>query len=98
MRALIPALILLSSCSLFDGRDPHAAAVNTVTKSYPRPADETWRAVEAVSKEMDLWIDTNQHDALGGTMVAMRSNKDEVRVEARSADSQNTTVSIMVEP
>lgn len=31
-------------------------------------------------------------------MIAKRSNKDEVHVDARSVDAQNTTVSVLVEP
>jgi hypothetical protein len=103
MRALAPALILLasalSSCSVFKGRDTEqAAAINTVTKTYSKPAEETWRAVLSVTKELDLRVDKDEHDALGGCLIAMRSNKDEVHVDARSVDAQNTIVSVMVEP
>ena len=102
MRAAVPVLILLAStltsCNVFSSRDEQADRINTVTKTYSKPADETWRAILAVTKELDLRIDTDQHDALGGTMVAKRSNKDEVHVEARSIDSQNTSVSVMVDP
>ncbi|HVR84232.1 MAG TPA: hypothetical protein VMU54_07975 [Planctomycetota bacterium] len=103
MRALAAVLILLAStlasCSTFGGRDSeNAAAIHTVTKTYSKPADETWRAVLSVAKELDLRVETDQHDALGGMMIAKRSNKDEVHVDARSVDAQNTTVSVLVEP
>jgi len=88
----------LTSCKTFQGGPDPATSVNTVTKSYAKPADETWRSIETVAKDLELRIDTNQHDALGGSLVAVRPNKDSVHIEARSADSQNTLVSVAVDP
>jgi len=102
MRALTPALILLAStlasCGVFNSRDEQADRIHTVTKTYSRPTDETWRVIESITKELDLKVETNEHDALGGTMLAKRSTKDEIHVEARAVDSQNTTVSVNVDP
>jgi len=102
MRALAPALILLAStlasCGVFNSRDEQADRIHTVTKTYSKPTDETWRAIEAITKDLDLKVDTDQHDALGGTMIAKRSTKDEIHVEARAVDAQNTIVSVNVDP
>jgi hypothetical protein len=94
---MIPALTL-ASCKALGGDRSEAPTINTVTKQYSKPADETWRAVQSVAKDLDLKIDTDQHDALGGNLVALRSNKDEVHVDARSQDAMNTTVSIWASP
>jgi hypothetical protein len=103
MRSILPALLVLAvpltSCGLFKDRDTDTAAtINTITKTYSKPADETWRAILTVAKDLDLKMGADKHDALGGSLVAKRSNSDEVHVEARSVDSQNTVVSVMVEP
>lgn len=100
MRATIAILLLagLTSCKTFSGGPDAATTVNTVTRTYSKPADETWRSIMTVVKELDLRIDSDQHDALGGTLVATRSNKDEVHIEARSADAMNTVVAVSVEP
>lgn len=97
MLLLVPALAL-ASCKAITGEQSTAPTVNTVTKSYTKSADETWRAVQSVARDLDLKIDTDQHDALGGNLVALRSNKDEVHVDARSQDAMNTTVSVWASP
>src|SRR5437868_10279940 len=102
MRPLAPAVILLAStlasCGVFNPRDEQADRLHTVTKTYSKPADETWRAIESIAKDLDLKVDTNQHDALGGTMIARRSTKDEIHVDARAVDAQNTIISVNVDP
>lgn len=100
MRRLPLPLLLaaLASCKALGGSNDETVAVNTVVRAYSKPADETWKAVETVMKEMDLAIDKNSHDALGGNLVARRPNKDEIHVEARSQDTENTQVSVWVDP
>lgn len=103
MRPILTALLLtlaltLTSCKTLSGDRSEAPTVNTVTKNYSKSAQETWAAVQTVAKELDLKIDTNQHDALGGTLVASRSNDDEVHIDARSQDAMNTSVSVWAEP
>src|SRR5262245_46913973 len=94
---VVPALAL-ASCKAISGDRSESPTINTVTKNYAKPAGETWQAVQTVAKELDLKIDTDQHDALGGTLVAMRSNKDEVHIDARSQDAMNTSVSVWAYP
>src|SRR6185295_5506011 len=100
MRRFMLPLVLaaLASCKALGGSGDESVAVNTVVRAYSKPADETWRAVEGVIKEMDLAIDKNTHDALGGNLVARRPNKDEIHVEARSQDAENTQLSGWVDP
>lgn len=98
-RYTVPLLLAaLASCKAFGGSGDENVTVNTVVRAYNKPADETWRAVEGVMKEMDLAVDKNNHDALGGNLVAERPNKAEIHVEARSQDTENTQVSVWVDP
>jgi len=99
LMSLMIAGLAMTSCKVFGGGGPEAGTtLNSVTKTYSKSADDTWRAIMTVAKDLDLKISDDKHDALGGSMVAKRSNKDEVLIEARSLDSQNTTVSVSVEP
>lgn len=91
-------LAALASCKALGGQNDDAMAVNTVVKTYGKSADETWRAVQTALKEMDLRVESDSHDALGGTLVAARGTKDEIHVEARSQDAENTRLSVWVDP
>jgi hypothetical protein len=49
-------------------------------------------------KDLDLRVENDQHDALGGQMTAQRANKDSVVIEARSVDPATLQVSVAVDP
>jgi hypothetical protein len=99
MRSAILGLAILGLAMTSCKNGPESGVtLNSVSRNYSKSAEETWRAVQTVAKELDLRIDDDRHDALGGKLVALRSNKDEVLIEARSLDAQNTTVSVSVEP
>jgi hypothetical protein len=89
------SLALLGACA--NGAPP-SLSVNTVSRSYGRPMSEVWPAVLGSIKDLDLRVEEDQHDALGGELTAHRANRDEVKVRARAKDGPSMEVSVAVEP
>ncbi|HXG60778.1 MAG TPA: DUF3568 family protein [Planctomycetota bacterium] len=102
-KALFPALLLgLTACrgmGIFgteaaprNGEAPANAAV----RRYPRSTEDVWSAVAAAMQSLDLRIESDRHDALGGELVARRANDERVSVRARSLDEASTQVTVSV--
>lgn len=102
-KALFPALLLgLTACrglGIFgteaaprDGEAPANAAV----RRYPRSTEDVWSAVAAAMQSLDLRIESDRHDALGGELVARRASDERVVVRARSLDEASTQVTVSV--
>ncbi len=102
LRALALAalpLLALSSCKGMGGQSgAQALTINTVSRTYTKSMHELWPAVMAALKDLDLRVAEDQHDALGGRMMAQRANKDSVIIEARSVDPRTLHVSVAVDP
>jgi hypothetical protein len=103
LRALAVAclsLVALSSCKAMGGSRDSAQAmtINTVSRTYTKTMQELWPAILAALKDLDLRVVEDEHDALGGRLMAQRANKDSVIVEARSVDPRTLHVSVGVDP
>lgn len=70
---------------------------NAVNRKYNRPAPEVWNAVTNALQALDLRIEEDRHDALGGELSGLRATGDEVRVRVRSVDESTSQVSISIE-
>lgn len=91
----VPALVLaLSACAESD----LGTGLNTVERDYSKPVGEVWNsAVESV-KSADMRIESDQHDELGGQIVARRADNTEVRIDVKSIDKNNTRVAVRAGP
>jgi hypothetical protein len=70
--------------------------VNAVDRKYARSQQDVWSAVNTAMETLELRVESDRHDALGGTLVARRANNDRVVVVTRSLDEQSTHVSVSV--
>ena len=95
LTGLSGALLLLGACSWFDSGSKTEA--NSVMRRYPRPAADVWTAVTSALQALDLRIEQDKHDALGGDLRGIRATGDEVIVKVKSIDEQNSQVSVAVE-
>src|SRR4029079_1019257 len=86
------ALLLLAACKSSETK----VEANSITKRYSRPAPEVMSALTMALTSLDLRIEEDRHDALGGTMTAQRANKEAVKVNVKSIDETSTQVTIGV--
>jgi hypothetical protein len=86
------ALLLLGACKSSESKQE----ANAITKRYGRPAPDVMSALTMALTSLDLRIEEDRHDALGGTMVASRANKDKVNVNVKSIDETSTQVTVGV--
>jgi hypothetical protein len=92
MTGLAGALaLLLGACSASS-----KAEANAVVRRYSRPSAEVWTAVTSALQSLDLRIEEDQHDALGGKLRGVRATGDEVIVKVKSLDEQNSQASVAV--
>src|ERR1700687_5605293 len=94
---LLPStgLLLLGACSWFDHSGSKAEA-NAVSRRYNRPSTEVWSALTAALQTLELRIDADRHDALGGELTARRATKDSIHVLVKSLDETSAQVSISI--
>jgi uncharacterized protein DUF3568 len=90
-------LLMLTACKggkgLFESSGAQALdESNAVRHQYPKAMTDTWKAILAALSELDLKIESDRHDALGGQVVSQRANGDRVTIEARSLDEHNAEV------
>jgi hypothetical protein len=57
---------------------------------------EVWTAVTSALQGLDLRIEEDQHDSLGGKLRGTRATGDEVIVKVKSLDEQSSQVSVAV--
>ena len=96
MTGLAGALVLLlGACSAFESSSSKADA-NAVVRRYSRPSTEVWNAVTSALQSLDLRIEEDQHDSLGGKLRGVRATGDEVIVKVKSLDEQNSQASVAV--
>ncbi len=89
-----PALLALAACHHHD----LGTGMNTVDREYARPVGKTWSASVDSAKDAGLDVLSAKGDALGGTVVALRSNGDEVRIVVTPVSDTHSRVSVRVGP
>jgi hypothetical protein len=72
--------------------------LNTVDRTYARPAGALIDIVAEAIRSYDLKIDSNRHDELGGEVVALRADGHKVTAKITSVDKEHSQVSIRVAP
>jgi len=78
-----------------DGQDGQTDA-NAVDRKYPRSQQDVWAAVTDAMESLDLRVESDKHDALGGTLIARRANNDRVVVMTRCLDEHSTHVAVSI--
>jgi hypothetical protein len=84
----------LAACkSPGDKLDPSNAA----ELQYPEGTAVVWKAILTALADLDLRVESDHHDALGGRLIAVRATKEKVLVEARTVSEHSTQVAIAVD-
>ncbi|HLY12167.1 MAG TPA: DUF3568 family protein [Planctomycetota bacterium] len=91
------ALLGLISCQWVGGTT-NEPPKGSVDRRYSKSPDEVARAASEALNDLQIPVQSDQHDALGGQIKAQRSNasEDTVIVWYQSADARTTQVSVGV--
>src|SRR6185369_227869 len=100
--ALGGIVMLLAACS-HEGSSPSAKSdwgtgLNTIERKYGKPASETYDAVISSLESLELKIDRNRHDEMGGEVVALRGDRSKVTVNVTAVDKKSSKASVRVDP
>lgn len=71
-----------------------AGANAPIERQYGKPTDKVWDATLAALKSLDLKIDVDRHDDLGGEIIARRADGRRVTANLASVDKSTTKVAI----
>lgn len=90
-------LLSLTACSAFGGTK-NEAPKGSVDRKYAKSPDEVSKAATEALGELNINIESDQHDALGGQITAARATPaaEPVIVWYQSADARTTQVSVGV--
>jgi hypothetical protein len=94
MIALSGVLLMLGACKSSSDSKTEA---NTLSRKYNRPATEVWTAATNALQTLDLRIEEDRHDALGGKLSGVRATGDAVSILVKSLDETSAQVSVHVE-
>jgi len=92
MTFLSGALMLLGACKSYDAKSD----ANSASRRFNRPAPEVLSSVTAALASLDLRIEEDRHDALGGDLIAVRATKEPVKVNVKSIDDTSSQVTVSV--
>ncbi|MBI2930927.1 MAG: DUF3568 family protein [Planctomycetes bacterium] len=87
-------VLLMAGCRGM-GEKP-ATEVNTVDREYAQSTGAAWPAVVDTVKGLDLRIERDRHDELGGDLLARRGDGSEVTIIARAVDLNRTRIGVRV--
>ena len=90
-------LVVAAGCRNGTSTD-YGTGLNTVDRKYAKSADEVWNAAVDSAKSSGFAIGTQNHDALGGEVVAQRGTGEKVTIKVRSLAKTSTEASVRVEP
>ena len=68
--------------------------VEPIERQYGKPTDQVWDATLSAMKSMDLKIDVDRHDDLGGEIIARRADGRRVTANLSSIEKTRTKVAI----
>src|SRR6185295_1060853 len=99
MKSMISAILVLAIAPLgaCRGNDLGSGA-NTLDREYAKPASDVSKAVRQSAESADLRVVSDNHDQMGGELVAARGDGKEVRIVVKSIDQKSARVTVRVEP
>lgn len=86
------ALSIVSCKSRGFQSEEATAASQTSSRTYQAEVERAWQAVQSVMRDLDLDVDSAEHDALGGELVARRATGEAVYARVRSVAPSQTSV------
>ena len=93
---------LLAACHTTDRRGVRVNERNdgprSVERVYARPPSEVCSAAISAAEKMEMRIDDDRHDRLGGTIVARRANGDRLVINVEGIDDGRTRAQVEVDP
>jgi hypothetical protein len=92
--AAIAALTLGAACHRTDLN----YVTHTVTREYGQSVETSWDAAMAAAKELDLAIQSEKHDALGGELLASRADGSAVTIDIAGIERERTRITVYVAP
>lgn len=99
---LLTALLLPAGCEPGEPAVPATrdlgTGLNTVDREYPGPPSELVDAALRALPALDLKVESEKRDALGGEIVARRATGAEATVVVKGAAPGTCSVSVRVEP
>src|SRR5262249_33469827 len=72
--------------------------LNTVDRSYAKEPAEIISTVQTALRELDLRLESEKHDKLGGEIVAIRATGEKVTVKVKALAATQSSVSVRVDP
>lgn len=72
--------------------------LNTVDRTYARAPADLVSVIQRSLLALDLKLESEKHDHLGGEAVAIRATGQKVTVTTKALDAARSTVSVRVEP
>lgn len=72
--------------------------LNTVERTYARSVSELVSLVPPALQALELRLESEKHDNLGGEVIALRATGDKVTVTIRGIAESKTSVSVRVAP
>jgi len=72
--------------------------LNTVERTYARPVSDMVSLVPPALQALELKVESEKHDNLGGEVIALRATGDKVTVTIRGIEDAKTSVSVRVAP
>ena len=76
----------------------YGTGLNAVERTYARPARDLVDVVAASLKSFELSMQSDTHDELGGSIVALRADGHKVTAKISSVDRDHSQISIRVSP
>jgi hypothetical protein len=76
----------------------YGTGLNAVERTYARPARDLVDVVAACLKSFELHMESDTHDELGGSIVALRADGHKVTAKISSVDRDHSQISIRVAP
>jgi hypothetical protein len=96
--------IVLFGCDKGDHKElapkttDYGTGLNAVERTYARPAKDLVDVVAACLKSFELHMESDTHDELGGSIVALRADGHKVTAKISSVDRDHSQISIRVAP
>jgi len=98
MNRMMSILACTGLCLCSCQENDFGSGANTVVREYSISAPQTSSAARRSAEAAGFTLTSDNHDQLGGEIVARRANGCEVRIDVKSIDERSSRVSVRIEP